>query len=160
MQFYRRKSRVSSWIHREVLRVWFRTPSGIVRFLVEFWSGILFEHDVQSRGVCSMWQGRDGRKHAVLGTFSFVLESERCGCQQRNQAQGGNFVIDSLSYWKPVQFSQKWWNSVCIWRFWKWVERNNFEPFEVCQSAVEESLTKGDYSNQGVTKPSMSQGFG
>ena len=64
--------------------------------------------------------------------LSFVLESERCGCQQRNAvngkerkgkgdqtstaeqylrniiAQGGNFVIDSLSYWKPVQFSQKW----------------------------------------------------
>ena len=39
---------------------------------------------------------------------------------------------------------------VCIWRFWKWVEQNNFEPFEVCQSAVEESLTTGNYSNQGV----------
>ena len=96
----------------------------------------MFEHDVQSRGVCSKWQGWDGRKHAALGTFSFVLESERCRCQQRSAvngkgckgkgdrqvqrssiwdnivAQGGNFVFDSLSYWKPVQFSQKWWN-VC-----------------------------------------------
>ena len=111
-----------------------RTLSRIVWFWVEFWTGIVFEHDVQSRGVCSKWQGRDGRKHAALGTFSFVLESKRCGCQQRNTvnrkghkgkgdhistassiwdniiAQGGNFVFDSLSYWKPVQFSQKWWN--------------------------------------------------
>ena len=60
------------------------TLSGIVWFLVEFWTGIVLEHDVQSKGVCSKWQGRDGRKHTALGTFSFVLESDRCGCQQRN----------------------------------------------------------------------------
>ena len=32
-------------------------------------------------------------------------------------AQGGNFVIDSLSYWKPVQFSRKWWNVCAFGRF-------------------------------------------
>ena len=39
-------------------------------FFIEFWTGIVFEHDVQSRGVCSKWHGLDGRKHAALGTFS------------------------------------------------------------------------------------------
>ena len=48
----------------------------------------MFEHDIQSKGVCSKRQGQDGRKHAALGTFSFVLESERCGCQQRNAVSG------------------------------------------------------------------------
>ena len=31
-----------------------------------------------------MWQGTDGEKCLALGTFSFILESKMCGCQQRN----------------------------------------------------------------------------
>ena len=104
-----------------------RRLSRIVWFLVEFWTGIVFEHGVQSRGVYSKWQGRDGRKLTALGTFSFVwnpkvarvsrgtqwtgrdVKAKKIRQVQRSSiwdniiAQSRNFIIDSLSYRKPVQ---------------------------------------------------------
>ena len=35
-----------------------------------------------------MRQGPDGGKFVALGTFSFVFESEMCGCQPRNAVNG------------------------------------------------------------------------
>ena len=88
MQIYRRKSRVKQLNAQRSSKSLVCTLSGIVWFLAEFWTGIVFEHDVQSGGVCSKWQGRIRRKHAAPWTFSFMLESERCGCQQRNAVNG------------------------------------------------------------------------
>ena len=33
-----------------------------------------------------------GKKCVALGTFSFVLESEKCGCQQRNAMNGMGYT--------------------------------------------------------------------
>ena len=41
-----------------------------------------------------------------------IRQVQRCSIWDNIIAQGGNFAIDSLSYWKPVLFSQKWLN-VC-----------------------------------------------
>ena len=48
---------------------------------------------------------------------------------------------------------------MCAFGAFEMSQAEQFEPFEVCQSAVEESMTTGNYSVQGVTKPGMSQGF-
>ena len=54
-----------------------------------------------SRG--TQWTGTDVKAKEIR-------EVQRSSICDNILAQGGNFVIDSLSYWKPVQFSQKWWN--------------------------------------------------
>ena len=60
-QVVQRTQRISkSFVHR---------LSRIVWFLVEFWTGIVFEHGIQKREVYSKWQGQDGKKHAALGSF-------------------------------------------------------------------------------------------
>ena len=51
------------------------------------------------------WTGRDVKAKEIR-------QLQRSSIWDNIIAQGGNFVIDSLSYWKRVQFSQKWWN-VC-----------------------------------------------
>ena len=105
-------------------------------FWVEFWTGIVFEHDVQSRGVVPSDRAEMGESTLPLELFLSCWNPKDAGVNRGTQwtgrdvkakeirqvqrssiwdnivAQGGNFVIDSLSYWKPVQFSQKWWN-VC-----------------------------------------------
>ena len=106
MQVHRGKSRVSiqriskSLVHR---------ISGIVWFLVEFWTGILFEHGVQSKGIYSKQQGWDERKHAALESFSFVLKSERCGCQQKNAVNGKGHEGEED---RQVQWGSIWGNSI------------------------------------------------
>ena len=56
-----------------------------------------------SRGM--HWTGRDVKAKEIR-------QIQRSSIWDNIIAQGGNFVIDSLSCWKPVQFSKKWWN-VC-----------------------------------------------
>ena len=56
-----------------------------------------------SRG--TQWTGRDVKAKEIR-------QVQRSRIWDSIIAQGGNFVIDSLSYSKPVQFSQKRWN-VC-----------------------------------------------
>ena len=118
-----------------------RILSGTVWFLVEFWTGIVFEHDVQSRGVVPSDRAEMGESTLPLELFlscwnpknadvsrgkqwtgrdvkaKEIRQVQRSGSGDNIIAQGGNFVIDSLSYWKPVQFSQKWWNVCAFWRF-------------------------------------------
>ena len=57
-----------------------------------------------SRG--TQWTGRDVKAKKIRqvqrSSISDII------------VQGGNFVIDSLSYWKPVQFSRKWWKVCAI----------------------------------------------
>ena len=57
-------------------------------FWIEFWTGILLQHSVQSTRVYCMRQGPDGKKCVALWNFSFVLESGKCGCQLRNAMNG------------------------------------------------------------------------
>ena len=116
MKFYRRKGSVSSWKHREVLSL-VCTLSGIMWFFVEFWTGIVFEHDVQSRGVCSKWRGLDGRKHAALGTFS-RLNAWRMskilallGLVEQSKCMLKSPRIRSLPWWRLL-YSRKSRNSV------------------------------------------------
>ena len=42
-------------------------PRGTLWFWVEFWTGILLQHSMQSTGVHSMWQGPDGKKCIGFG---------------------------------------------------------------------------------------------
>ena len=57
-------------------------------FWIEFWTGILLQHSVQSTRVYCMRQGPDGKKCAALWNCSFVPESGMCGCQMRNTMDG------------------------------------------------------------------------
>ena len=77
---------------------------GTVWFWAEFWTGILLQHSLQSMGVYSMWQGPDGKKHVALGNFSFVLESEKCGCQQRNTVNQMGCIGEAGQTSKAGQF--------------------------------------------------------
>ena len=61
-----------------------------------------------SRG--TQWTGRDVKAKEIR-------QVQRSSIWDNILAQKGNFVIDSLSYWKPVQFSQKWWNVCAFGRF-------------------------------------------
>ena len=136
MQFYRRKRRVSSCIHREFLSL-VCTLSGIVWFLVSFELGLCLsmtyrvgefvpsdraemgESTPPLKLFLSCWNPKDaGVSRGTQWTGRDVKAKEIRKVQQSSIwdniiAQGGHFVIDSLSYWKPVQFSQKWWN-VCV----------------------------------------------
>ena len=61
-----------------------------------------------SRG--TQWTGRDIKAKEIR-------QVQQSSIWDNIIAQGGNFVIDSLSYWKPVHFSQKWWNMCAFGRF-------------------------------------------
>ena len=52
----------------------------------------------------SMRQGPDGKKCVALGTFSFVLESEKCGCQPRNAMNGMGCTGEAGETSKAGQF--------------------------------------------------------
>ena len=57
-----------------------------------------------SRG--TQWIGREVKAKEIR-------QVQRGSIWDNIKAQGENFVINSLSNWKPVQFSQKWWN-MCV----------------------------------------------
>ena len=45
-----------------------------------------------------------GEKCVALGTFSFLLESEKCGCQQRNAMNGMGCIGEAGQTSKAGQF--------------------------------------------------------
>ena len=101
---------------------------------------------------------------AEIRESTLPLASGRCGCQQRNAVNGKGhkgegdqnstegqylrqrhstrrkFCTRFLELLKASAVYPKVVKHVSIRRFWKWVEQNNFEPFEVCQSALEDLL--------------------
>ena len=107
---------------------------GIVWFWVEFWTGILLQHSVQSMGIYSMRQAQMGKSALPLELFLSLWNLKSAGVSQGTQwtgwdvqvkqvrqvrrgsfwdyiiAHGRDFILNSLSYWKPVQLSQEWWS--------------------------------------------------
>ena len=51
-----------------------------------------------------MRHGPDGKRCVALGTFSFVLESEKCGCQPKNARNGMGFTGEAGQTSKAGQF--------------------------------------------------------
>ena len=67
----------------------------------------------------SCWNPKDGGVSRGTQWTGRDINAKEIRQVQRNSiwdsiAQEGNFVIDPLSYWKPVQFSRKWWKVCAI----------------------------------------------
>ena len=104
-----------------------------------------------SRG--TQWMGRDVRA-------TEIRQVQWSSIWDNIIAEGGNFVIDSLSYWKPVQFSQKWWNMCAFGAFENESSRTIFNLSKFVKQLLRNPWQQGitvikAWQNQGCHK-----GFG